>query len=81
MQVWDWDYDLQREVLVIDADPMRVVNDPELNDYIEQIRRDGSARVGSVGGKGKRSSAGSQLLELMGAVLLKLLEILIEIIA
>lgn len=66
---------------MIDADPMRVVNDPELNDFIDEIRRDGSMQVGSVGGRGRRRSTGSQFLELMGAVLLKLLEILIEVIA
>ncbi len=80
-QVWDWDYEQQREVLLIDADPMRVVNDPRLNEFIEKLYQDSQARTAPNTGGRKEESPGRQFIEFMGVVLIKLFEVLIEIIA
>ena len=61
---------------MIDADPMRVVNDPKLNEFIERLQQEVS---GMSGGSTKKESAGRQFAEYLGIALLKLIEVLVEI--
>lgn len=76
MQVWDWDPITKQDVLLIDADPMMVLNDLELTLLVERIQSsDYSATAGKTGSKLM------DILHFMGVVLIKLLEILVEIIA
>ena len=73
-QVWDWDPEKKQNILLIDADPLLLVNDPQLNELIENL--DYSETLG----KGTQSKTTiKNTLEFAGYALLKILEILIEV--
>lgn len=73
LQVWEWDPEEDRKVLLIDADPMMLVNDPQLTNIIETLHgQDGY-------GGGRVKSASREVIESIGYIIVKLCEILIEI--
>ena len=75
LQVWELDPETNRKVLMIDADPMMLVNDPKLTQLIETI----STRAGGQGLVGKGKNFTKDILEFLGVVVVKLCEVLIEI--
>lgn len=82
LQIWDWDYDKGAQVLLIDADRMVLVNDPILVEYVQQL--DGTYYGGRRGGrtaKEKKTSFFKDVAEVGAAVILKILEVAIEILA
>lgn len=75
LQVWEWDPETNRQVLLIDADPMMLANDPRLTQMIETLH--GSPPSGGRGAKGK--SITKEVIEFIGVIVVKLCEILIEV--
>ena len=63
-------------MLLIDADPMVLVNSPQLTEMIESMSVEGPAGVGRTS---KGSNSFKDIVEFMGIVFLKLCEILIEV--
>lgn len=81
-QVWDWDPEKNREILLIDADPMVLVNSPQLTEIIETMAlRGGQDSPAGVGRASKGSTTAKDFVEFIGVVFIKLCEILIEILA
>lgn len=39
LQVWDWDPETGRNVLLVDYDPLEIANDHTLNLLLEQLRQ------------------------------------------
>lgn len=76
--MWDRDPEVEQDVLVIDADPMRVVNDPRLNEFIARLQQDSQTHPGT---GTKKESTGHKVVEFLGAVLIKFFEVLIEALA
>lgn len=60
---------------MIDADPMMLINDPKLTKLIETLS--GSAGGQGLAGKGKNAT--KDIIEFLGVVVVKLCEVLIEI--
>jgi hypothetical protein len=73
--VWEWDYEKNRRMLMIDADPMMLMNDPKLTEVIEGLQAGG----GSSGILGKGKNTTKEVIEFFGYIIVKLCEILIEI--
>lgn len=72
--MWDHDPETNLDVLLIDADPMVVLNDPQLTAIIERLPQQGGA-----GGVRRAGTTIRDIVEFMGVVFIKLCEILIEI--
>ena len=75
-QVWDWDPDTNQRQLLIDIDPLVMSNDPRLFQLLEGLA--GGEEVQS----GQRSTVYGALktvIEWVGYVLIKGLEIAIEV--
>lgn len=72
MQVWEWDPVSNQNVLMIDADPMLLSNDPRLAEMMAAFHGEGAEE-----GTGKK--AAKDALEFLGFILIKFFEILIEI--
>lgn len=72
MQVWEWDPVSNQNVLMIDADPMLLSNDPRLAEMMATFHDEGAEE-----GTGKK--AAKDVLEFLGFILIKFFEILIEI--
>lgn len=83
-QVWDWDPEKNREILLIDADPMVLVNSPQLTEMIDTMSVDvdmGGQDGLHLGRARKGGTTLKDIMEFMGVAFLKLCEILIEILA
>lgn len=76
LQVWEWDPETNRKVLMIDADSMMLLNDPKLTLLIETLP---NSRMGGQGLLGKGKNTTKELIEFMGVIVVKLCEILIDI--
>lgn len=63
-------------MLLIDADPMMLVNDPKLTLLIETLTNSGLASQGMLG-KGKNAT--KDVIEFIGVIVIKLCEIIIDI--
>lgn len=74
LQVWEWDPEKDRKMLLIDADPMMLVNDPKLTNIIETLHIPGSYGVA-----GKVKSTSKEVIEFILLMIVKLCDILIEI--
>jgi len=86
LQVWDWDFEKQAQVLILDADYMVLVNDPVLIELVQKLNSSGGLSMGSgrrsIGsGKEEKGNFLRNLAELGGTVLLKIIEVGIEILA
>ncbi len=81
IQIWEWDPEKKREIMVIDADPMVLMNDPQLNELILYLQQDSGTGGGGTGGGAESNvkRVAKNTFEYAGIVLLKLLEILVEI--
>lgn len=74
MQVWDWDPETNEEKLLIDIDPLVLANDPTLNHLLDTLRGyDGSGK------KRQNSTTFRTVLDWTGFLLLKTLEIAVEV--
>jgi len=74
MQVWDWDPETNEEKLLIDIDPLVLANDPTLNHLLDTLRGyDGSRK------KRQNSTTFRTVLDWTGFLLLKTLEIAVEV--
>lgn len=77
VQVWEWDYEADKEMLVIDADPMLLVNDPQLTQIVETLHWNRGWAAGAMG-TGKTAK---EVLEFIGVIFVKLCEVLFEILS
>ena len=75
MQVWDWDPETNEEKLLIDVDPLVLANDPTLNLLLDTLRGDDE------GGKKRQKNTTTfrTVLDWTGFLLLKTLEIAVEV--
>ena len=71
--MWEWDPEANAEVLVIDANPMLLINDPKVTKIVETLHKEGQSTVT----KAKNST--KEVLEFLGVIVVKLCEILVEI--
>ena len=74
MQVWGWDLENNIDILLIDADYMVLVNDPKLKEFINHL--ESSIDTGSIAVK----RIIKYLIDFAGVAMLKLLEIMIEVV-
>ena len=74
MQVWDWDPETNKEKLLIDLDPLVLANDPTLNHLLDTLRGDDWD-----GKKRRNTTTFRTVLDWTGFLLLKTLEIAVEV--
>ena len=74
VQIWDWDPESNTDKLLIDVDPLFFANDPSLHQLLEQLVEGGVATAGS-----KQESMMDTLVHWTGVVLVKLVEIAVEV--
>ena len=70
--MWDWDPETKQTILLIDAYPMLLLNDPKLNEVVRGLLHQSFDKTVT-------RNWFKEVLSLAGFVLLKLFEILIEI--
>lgn len=73
IQVWDRDVETNEEKLLIDVDPLVLANDPTLNHLLDTLRGYDGGR------KRQNSSTFRTVLDWTGFLLLKTLEIAVEV--
>ena len=80
--MWDWDPEASKNKLVIDVDPLVLINDPFVHQILDQLS---TSTVETEGGLviGQSTEKGDQKgpLEWIGIILLKIVEIAVEILA
>ena len=74
--MWVWDHEKNTAVLLIDANYMVLLNDPKLTEFLDQLESNLGTGTGSTVAV---QSALKNVVEFAGVALLKLLEIMIEI--
>jgi len=76
-KVWDWDPETQENKLLIDVDPLVLANDPALHQLLDSLK--GEEAVGRV--KGGHYATFKSILNWTGFLILKTLEIAVEVLA
>ena len=79
MQVWEWDPESKTDKLVVDVDPLRIANDPELTDVLQMLGADVTVTGKVASSKKDGGNLFSTLAEYAGLVLVKFIEIAIEV--
>ena len=79
-QIWDWDPESNTSKLLIDVDPLFFANDPTLNRLLDHLALGGVAYFSGSGSAGEESALVT-IVRWTGVVLVKLLQIAIEILA
>lgn len=74
-KVWDWDPETQENKLLIDVDPLVLANDPALHQLLDSLK--GEEEVGRV--KGGHYATFKSILNWTGFLILKTLEIAVEV--
>lgn len=78
-QVWEWDPESKTDKLVVDVDPLRIANDPELTDVLQMLGADVTVTGKVASSKKDGGNLFSTLAEYAGLVLVKFIEIAIEV--
>lgn len=70
-----------QEKLVIDVDPLVLVNDPIVHELLDQLAISGDGTARTRAGKSQGGEEQKGALEWIGVILLKIIEIAIEVLA
>lgn len=74
-KVWDWDPETRENKLLIDVDPLVLANDPDLHQLLDSLK--GEEEVGRA--KGGHYATFKSILNWTGFLILKTLEIAVEV--
>lgn len=74
LQIWDWDPESNSTKLLIDVDPLFFANDPPLNELLDLLVEGGVVGAGS-----REETVVDTLIHWTGVVLVKLVEIAVEV--